>query len=127
CVIEAGGATYCIPETGQSNEVALFQAVDYPSTWTKVAVLVPDFAGVDPTVFRHEGRWWLMCTSAGPHEDAKLSVWQSRDLLGPWTRHVMNPVKIDVRGTRPGGPPFVADGALYRPTQDCSKMYGWRV
>jgi len=36
----------------------------------------------------------------------------------------MNPVKCDVRSSRPGGTPFVHDGALYRPAQDSSKSYG---
>jgi hypothetical protein len=36
----------------------------------------------------------------------------------------MNPVKCDVRSSRPGGTPFWLDGALYRPTQDSSVSYG---
>ena len=68
-----------------------------------------------------------MCTRRGAYEDVDLWVWHASDLLGPWAPHAQNPVKTDVRCTRPGGSPFVHEGVLYRPTQDCSKTYGWRI
>jgi hypothetical protein len=126
-LVEDKGEIYCIPETCYANEVALFRAVEFPRKWSKVAVLVEHFGGVDPTVFRHDGRWWLMCTGKGRGADVKLWVWHAFDLLGPWTAHVRNPVKTDVRTARPGGVPFVHEGVLYRPAQDCSKGYGWRI
>jgi hypothetical protein len=127
CLIEHDGKTYCVPETSHANEVALFEAKQFPTRWDKVAVLIDQFAGVDPTVFRHEGRWWLMCTEGGRDVDAALHVWHAPDLFGPWTPHTRNPVKTDVRSARPGGPPFFHEGSLYRAAQDCSKYYGWRV
>ena len=126
-LVEDAGQLYCIPETCYADEVALFRAIEFPQRWSKVAVLVDHFAGVDPTVFRHAGRWWLTCTEKGRDEDAKLWVWHAPDLRGPWTAHARNPVKTDARGARPGGVPFVHEGVLYRPTQDCSKTYGWRI
>jgi hypothetical protein len=126
-LVEAAGGIYCVPETSGANEVALFRATGFPREWSKAAVLVEGFAGLDSTVFEHDGRWWLMCTKKGPREDVELWIWHAEDLFGPWEPHARNPVKTDVRGARPGGPPFVHDGALYRPAQDCSKTYGWRV
>jgi hypothetical protein len=126
-LIDHGGEIYCVPETSQANEVALFKAVDFPRRWSKIAVLVTKFAGVDPTVFRHGGRWWLTCTERGREADTSLWMWHASDLHGPWTPHVRNPVKIDVRSARPGGRPFVVEGQLYRPAQDCSRRYGWRI
>jgi hypothetical protein len=107
--------------------MALFRAVEFPRRWSKIAVLVERFSGVDPTVFRHDGRWWLMCTERGRDADASLWIWHAAELLGPWTAHARNPVKTDVRSARPGGAPFVHGGVLYRPAQDCSKVYGWRI
>jgi hypothetical protein len=126
-LIEQEGRIYCVPESSTANEIALFEADEFPRRWSKITVLVPDFPGVDPTVFRHAGRWWLLCTRGGPLEDVELWAWHASDLLGPWTEHARNPVKTDVRGSRPGGRPFVHDGALYRPTQDCARRYGWRI
>jgi hypothetical protein len=127
CVVEDAGEIWCIPETSQEGEIALFRAVEFPRQWERAATLLEGFAGLDPTVFRHGGRWWLMATERGPEEDAALRLWHAADLRGPWTPHARNPVKTDVRGARPGGLPFVHDGALYRPAQDCSRSYGWRV
>lgn len=126
-LLEDSGEVYCIPETSEAGEVALFRAVEFPHHWSRVGVLVEGFAGVDPTVFRHDGRWWLTCTPRGPRADVELWVWHALELTGPWTPHTRNPVKTDVRSARPGGTPFLHEGALYRPAQDCSKHYGWRV
>ncbi len=126
-LVDDAGEIYCIPETCGADEVALFRAVEFPHKWSKIAVLVDHFGGVDPTVFRHAGRWWLMCTEKGRDADVKLWIWHASDLLGPWTPHARNPVKTDVRTARPGGVPFVHEGVLYRPAQDCSKTYGWRI
>jgi len=118
---------FCVPETATAGEIALYRSDDEGESWSKVAVLVPDVPGVDPTVFRHDDRWWLTCTRLGPQEDAELWVWHASDLAGPWLPHALNPVKTDVRGARPGGRPFVHDGVLYRPAQDCSHAYGGRI
>jgi hypothetical protein len=126
-LVEHEGEIYCVPETSTANEIALFCALEFPRRWSKAAVLVPDFPGVDPTVFQHEGRWWLLCTRGGPLEDVELWAWHASDLLGPWTEHASNPVKTDVRGARPGGRPFVHERQLYRPAQDCARRYGWRI
>ncbi len=126
-LVEDGGSVYCVPETADAGEVAIYRADDFPRRWSKAGVLLEGFAGVDPTVFRHDGRWWLLCTEKGAREDVELRAWHAADLLGPWTPHARNPVKSDVRGARPAGPPFVHEGALYRPAQDCSKQYGWRI
>ena len=48
-------------------------------------------------------------------------------MFGPWTGHPQNPVKIDVTSSRPAGTPFVRDGVLHRPAQDCSSGYGGAV
>jgi hypothetical protein len=126
-LIQDGDQIYCVPETSRLHQIALVRAEDFPLRWSKAAVLIEDFPGVDPTVFRHDGRWWLMCTEKGSHENVDLWVWHASDLLGPWIEHARNPVKTDVRGARPGGAPFIHNGVLYRPAQDCSKRYGWRI
>src|SRR5206468_11737628 len=56
------GEIYCIPETNASREIGLHRAVVFPTRWEKIDTLVSGVAALDPTVFRHEGRWWLTCT-----------------------------------------------------------------
>jgi len=68
----------------------------------------------------------LFFTDADDGPLTKLRVWFADDLLGSWCPHPGNPVKPDIRSARPAGTPFVHDGALYRPAQDCSRTYGAR-
>jgi len=123
-LIEYGGEVYCIPETHMAREIALYKADAFPLGWTKIRTLVNNFDGVDPTVFQHEGRWWLASSSPG---DARLFIWHSSSLFGPWQQHAANPVKVDIRSSRPAGTPFTHNDELFRPAQDCSKSYGERV
>ncbi len=121
------GEVYCVPETHQAREVSLYRAADFPTGWRKIATLLEDFAAVDSTVFQHEGRWWLLCTDRDSGPDTKLYAWYARDLPGPWLPHAANPLKTDVRSSRPAGTPFVHEGQLYRPAQDGSGTYGGAV
>lgn len=126
-LIEHQGSVYCIPEAYQTGEIALYRAAEFPYRWTKVDVLVSDFAGLDSTVFQHDGRWWLFCTSQEYGSLDRLFIWYADDLVGPWRSHTRNPVKTDIRSSRPAGTPFVHDSYLYRPAQDCSRTYGGRI
>lgn len=119
-----GDDWYCIPERSLSRSVSLYRLDRLTSHCERVQTLIEDFAAVDPTVFEHDGLWWLFCTSLDDLADCKLYVWYARELFGPWVAHAMNPVKCDVRSSRPGGTPFWFEGSLYRPAQDSSESYG---
>ena len=56
-----------------------------------------------------------------------LRLWHAPDLLGPWEPHPGNPLKADVRSSRPAGTPFVHAGETYRPAQDSAAGYGSAV
>lgn len=120
-------AIYCIPETSQAREIGLYKAQEFPHRWTKVATLRDNIAGLDGTVFQHEGRWWLTFTDSEDGPEYKLHVWHAPDLFGPWNPHANNPVKVDISSCRPAGTPFVHNGNLYRPAQDSSRTYGGRI
>jgi len=126
-LFELDGEVLCVPETYQAREVGLYRADEFPSRWTKVATLIPGVPALDATVFRYADRWWLACAMQGSTERSHLHLYHAPDLLGPWTPHLGNPVKVDIRSGRPGGTPFVHEGALYRPAQDASMTYGGRV
>ncbi|HEY1975287.1 MAG TPA: hypothetical protein VGG89_01910 [Candidatus Baltobacteraceae bacterium] len=126
-VFELNGALYCIPESGHANKICLYRANESVDRWHYVRTLVDNFAGVDSTVVRHDGKWWLFCTSAEAVErgfNSHLYVWYSDDLFGTWKPHALNPVKIDARSARCAGAFFTHEGALYRPVQDCAASYG---
>lgn len=119
------GVTYCVPETAEARVVALYRARRFPGEWERVTTLIEGFPALDPTVFRHEGRWWLFCTEGVPGGGQyRLHGWWAPELTGPWTPHALNPLKVDVRSARPAGTPFRHRGGLYRPAQDGSGGYG---
>jgi hypothetical protein len=126
-LLEYQGETYCIPETWQARKISLYKAQQFPRRWTKIATLVDNFAGVDSTVFMYDGGWWLACTDQNTGRWDKLFLWYASDIVGPWSPHEANPVKIDIRSSRPAGTPFIHDDCLYRPAQDCSLTYGGRI
>jgi hypothetical protein len=91
-----------------------------------VKILVADVEGVDPTLFFYNGLWWLFFTGK-QYSTTHLFIYYSDQLAGDYQPHAGNPVKIDVRSARPAGTPFIHNGTLYRPAQDCSVTYGGRV
>jgi hypothetical protein len=123
-VFEYDGFVYCIPETWLLREVRLYRLDPETHSWSFVQTLVRDIAVVDSTVIQWQGRWWLLCTSQDHPLNSNLFVWSAGSPLGPWKAHPANPVKADIRSSRPGGTPFVYDDKLYRPAQDCSQGYG---
>jgi hypothetical protein len=126
-LLEHDGRVYCVPETHFAHEVALYRADRFPTIWTKVTTLVEGIAAVDPTLFHHEDRWWLFLTDRDRNSTLHLFLYFAPELAGPWEGHPGNPVKSDVRSSRPAGTPFVHEGVLYRPAQDCARTYGGRI
>ncbi|MGH9415740.1 MAG: glucosamine inositolphosphorylceramide transferase family protein [Terriglobales bacterium] len=126
-LLAEAGELFCVPECWESGEVRLYRALEPPTRWRLEAVLLPGVPGVDPTIFTHEGRWWLACTRHDRDADRDLYLWHAPALGGPWTAHRQQPAKSDYGSARPAGTPFRHQGALYRPAQDCSTTYGGAV
>ena len=121
------GEIVCIPEAGESGRVCLYSTRSFPDGWYAKRTLIEGFAGIDNTIFEHDGRWWLLATDGNSGPNSELHVWFADELYGDWQPHRANPVKRGLSGTRPGGRPFVVDGRLYRPAQDCTMHYGRRL
>jgi hypothetical protein len=90
-------------------------------------VLLDDVALADPTVFRHDGRWWLFGTDADSGVNTHLCAFWADDLDGPWLPHAANPVKVDIASARPAGTPWLDGARLVRPAQDSTERYGAQV
>jgi hypothetical protein len=122
--VEIDGELYLVPETCERNEVALYRCVRFPDKWEREIALFPAFDGVDTTLFAHGGRWWAFCTRYSRGSTLALNAFHADSPRGPWRPHALNPIVVDVASARPAGQPFVVDGTLYRPAQDCSDSYG---
>jgi hypothetical protein len=129
-VFEHSNTFYCIPETAGRRQVTLYRSDTPQGPWTWERVLLDGVRALDSTAFFFEGRWWLFCTVAGRQSQSRhsnLHIWHAPELRGPWEPHRLQPAKSDIQSARPAGRPFVVNGVLYRPAQDCSSIYGARV
>ncbi|MFV0306224.1 MAG: hypothetical protein ACK5OX_00595, partial [Desertimonas sp.] len=125
-LVDDGDELYCIPETARLGRTEAWRCRRFPDHWERAFTLI-DEPVVDPTPTRWQGRWWLFGGRGDRDANTELWLWSADELAGPWTPHPLNPVKIDVTSSRPAGTPFVRDGRLIRPAQDCSHTYGGAV
>src|SRR5690606_1434537 len=115
---------YSVSRLLQMNEVALYRAQKLPDVWQREAALLESFEGVDSSVIQFDGLWWLFCGDRRNRPNLNLFIFYAENLTGAWVAHRQNPVKSDVRSSRPAGTPFIHDGCLFRPSQDSSRGYG---
>ncbi len=123
--------SYLLVESAASKGIGVYEPINFPTQWKKVKDLLPGKEIYDPTVFFHEGRWYLFCTQRpqpfhSPHQYLHLYVTDDW-LKGEWKAHPRNPLTRDVRGARPAGPLFYEKGKLLRPSQLGSPRYGYGV
>ncbi len=118
-----GDALLCIPENAASRQLALWQWGE-DGSWQASTVVAENIHALDPVLFGWRGRFWIAYTDGSLGEHDNLCLLHAASLDGPWQPHAGNPVKVDVGSSRPGGTPFMRDGYLYRPAQDCGAHYG---
>jgi hypothetical protein len=120
---------YMIPESAESGRVELYRCHRFPDDWRLERVLLEGMQAYDATLWRRGDRWWMFVSIAPPglSDGDELHLFHSDSPLGPWQAHAANPVISDARRARPAGPLYERDGVLYRPSQDCSREYGYAV
>ncbi|WIM06120.1 MAG: hypothetical protein OHM77_02160 [Candidatus Nitricoxidivorans perseverans] len=128
-IFEWHGERWMLPEAGASRQLTLYRCADFPGRWVAEKNLLDNLRYADPTLVELDGRWWLFVTVAGPsgsiHE--YLHLYYADTPLGPFEPHPANPVRRGGVGARPAGKLFHHGGELYRPAQDCSRVYGLRT
>ena len=125
--VRNSGSLWCIPDASFTGVVRAHRVSAPHDAWDDGFVLLHDVPAADPTVIEYDGRWWLFCTRHDDAPSVNLHVFHAPTLRGPWSPHSANPVKSDVRSSRPAGTPFIVAGVLHRPAQDCSRAYGGAV
>jgi len=117
------GLVICLLEMAAERRQAMY-VLSPGEAPRELCTVAENVAMADPTLFRWGELFWIAYNDAdlGLHENLCL-LFASR-LEGPWLPHKLNPVKIDVRSSRPAGTVFRVGGSLIRPAQDCSDSYG---
>ena len=127
-VLEDSGEAYLVPETEAAGAIRLYQAARFPVRWTHAADLLTGRPFRDPTLFFHDGRWWMFTETGAHWQEGQLRLYHAEQLMGPWQEHPESPVvEGDARIARPAGRVIEHDGGLIRFAQDCSCQYGKRV
>jgi CelD/BcsL family acetyltransferase involved in cellulose biosynthesis len=122
-VFRAGEEWLMTPETLDADGVLLYRADEFPRRWSVDRVLL-EGSWADPTVFEHDGGWWMFACSR-PYQHDRLELFFADDVRGPWQLHPSSPITFDDRRrSRPAGRPRIVDGTLTRFAQDCHPDYG---
>ena len=120
---------YMVPESRGNKTIDLYECTNFPHQWNFKQSLMENVSAVDTTIIYYSKKWWLF-TGIAENEAAapnvELFLFYADDLFsGKWTAHPRNPIVSDVKSARPAGSLFLKDGKLFRPSQDCSKSYGY--
>lgn len=118
-VFAVGTTVYMLPESQEAGAVRLYRFADFPR---KLELYRELLAGryADPSPLFVNGVWYLFATSS-----RGLELFVTDDLIdGTLALHPASPITADPCYSRCGGVPFVIDGQLVRPAQDCTDRYG---
>ncbi|MDR3532672.1 MAG: hypothetical protein P4L90_19230 [Rhodopila sp.] len=126
-IFVSDGESYCVPESIAAGRVVIHRAGAAGTEWRPYCLALDGVRAADPTLFVHGGLFWMAYSDYGMGSEDTLCLAWANSIAGPWRQHRLNPVKIDVRSARPAGTPFVRNGMLLRPAQDCSRTYGGAI
>jgi hypothetical protein len=109
-----------------ANCIALYRAARFPDRWTREYVLLESISGYDATIVEKGGRWWLLVTTSRWQSSSSdnLMIYSASSLAGPWKALPESPQLIDARAARSAGAIWSYQGKMFRPAQDCSRVYG---
>lgn len=128
-VFEWQGDCYMIPESGANKTLDVYRLEQFPDKCVFHKNLFNNIRAADATLFFHQEKWWLFANiqeNEGTSNWVELFLYYSDNPLSDnWIPHPQNPIVSDVRRARPAGRVYEQNGKLYRPSQDCSKSYGY--
>lgn len=120
---------YMVPESRANKTIDLYECAEFPCKWNFKQSLMKNVSAVDTTLIHYADKWWLftaMAENEAAAPNVELFLFYSDDIFSEeWTPHPKNPIVSDVKSARCAGSLFVKDGKLFRPSQDCSKSYGY--
>ena len=120
---------FLIPDSRSNKTIELYKCVEFPFRWEFQMNLMENVEAADTTLFYHRNKWWLFASIIENHtvcRSEELFLFYSEDLhTRAWISHPLNPVVSDVRKSRSAGSIFIHNGKIMRPSQNCSRRYGY--
>jgi hypothetical protein len=125
-IFEDNDKTYCIPETADANEIALYDVVfDNTIQFKKRKVLLSGGPYVDSSIIYFEDKYWLFTSLK--NKPGNLFIYYANKLDEEFIAHNLNPIVTDRKSYRGAGALFYINNILYRPTQNLEVKYGGSV
>lgn len=115
---------YMVPEIGESNEVRIYESLDFPYHWKLKKTILKGRNFADPTLLQHNGLWYLFVSD---NTHTILEIYISEKFDGDYRPHKQNPIYNNKKIARPAGPIFKFKNKLFRFSQDCSSRYGEKI
>jgi len=124
-IYEIDDGHYLLVDSNESSNVRLFKAEEFPYNWTCIDTLLEGNKWTDPSIYYYNKNYFLFTTLKST---GNLHLFYSSNISGKYIEHPQSPiVKEDKKHSRNAGQIIDIGGKLYRPTQDCAKMYGEKV
>lgn len=136
-VFEENGEVYMMPETGCDHNIRLYKATDNTLTHFEPYKVIlkrdeNEWDGIkydyaDSCLYKKDGLYYLFSSIFLKEGCYLLELYISDKLEGDYKPHPASPICIGNKYGRCAGSLIEIDGKLYRPTQDCEKVYGGQV
>lgn len=122
-VFENNGNVYMMPESGEAGEIRIYRFTNEELTECEFCHVPLKGEFVDSSIIWNDGYYYIFTSDRLFHQ----RVFFSQTLLGNYTEHPMSPLYIGKDYGRNAGSVFKYNGNIYRPSQDCSRLYGGNV
>lgn len=130
-VFKENGVYYMLPESADSEELWLYEALEFPDKWVKKKRIFKNKTIYDASLLKHNDIWYLFGTEKVIDESSRdqyLFIYYAKDLFSnEWKAHSENPIYRDVRLSRPAGKIFLHEDRLIRPSQIGAPKYGYGI
>ncbi len=131
-VFKENNKLYMVPECCNSNQIRLYECIEFPMKWKFKYTLMESVSAVDTIIIKKEDIWFLLtniCSANIQNYSSELHIFYSDELFSNnWTPiKQTNPVKFDSREARNGGIIFDGD-KIYRINQvQTPETYGYSL
>jgi hypothetical protein len=123
-VIHQNGKIYIMPESSKEGDLCCYEYDEANHELINKKVIIPNSGLLDSTILFYNNKYWLFATKRGNESNATLYIYFSDTWDGNYQSHPLNPVKSNLKGSRPAGNFIFKDGSIYRPTQNSADYYG---
>ena len=122
-IFKENGKIFVFPESSRGRNLLCYEYDPVNRSLAFVGQII-DKPLLDSTILKHNNIYWIFATTNEKPAGYRMHIFYSDKLFGPYTPHHGNPVRYGYDGTRSAGNFINVDGIIYRPAQNCEKLYG---